>query len=272
MASQAVSDSGTKYSMKLGAGAQEKIGVTHSNIADETAVNVFSSKMYTLDTSLGEAGKPAGTYNRVGNYTNTNDLGDYNVVTTFHLELQRNNTGYFLSYTENGRTTTQKFYHGDDGDELTKLDPNNIYVGFFASRSVDVTFSNIRLTTIAPTDDAAAEDRPLSYVTPSYTVESSGIANSADYDFVYYGNADGTLNVMRGEEVIYNGAVRAGVKLHVPVTLNAGDNAFDITMTPDADYYPSKYERLSSYEAAGFTHVVNYTVSAKDIVYVESHK
>ena len=268
MTKRAVSDSGTKYSMKLGAGAQEKIGVTPSNIADETAVNVFSSKMYTLDTCLGEANMPAGTYNRVGAYTNTNDLGDYNAVTTFHLELQRNNTGYFLSYTENGKTTTQKFYHGDDGNELTKLDPNNIYIGFFASRSVDVTFSNIRLTTIAPADDAAAEDRPLSYVTPSYTVESSKIANSADYDFVYYGNADGTLNVKRGEEVIYNGAVRAGVKLHVPVTLNAGDNAFGITMTPAADYYPSKYERLSSYDAAVFTHVVNYTVSAKDIVYV----
>ena len=265
---QKVSDAGDKYSMKLGVGAQEKIGVTHANIADDSAVNVFSTNMYALDTSVAQADMGSGTYNRVGAYTNTNDLGDFNPVTTFHLEIQRNNTGYFITYTEGGKSVTKKFYHGDEGDELTKLDPNNIYVGFFASRSCDVTFSNINLTTIAPQEDVAAEVRPITYVTPSYTVESAKIANDENYDLVYYGNADGTLIILRGTEEIYNGSVKANTKLHVPVVLKAGDNSFMLYVTPEDTYQPSKYERLSSYDMATLRLTVNFAKSSKEIVYV----
>ena len=61
------------------------------------------------------------------------DITDVNPQTTFHMTIQRNNTGYFLSYTNaaTGETVTNKYYHGDNGDELTRLDENNIYVGFY---------------------------------------------------------------------------------------------------------------------------------------------
>ena len=93
--------------------------------------------MTTLETSAANSGNGAGTYNIVGKYTNSaeavKDITDLNVQTTFHMILQRNNTGYFLSYTnvETGETVTNKYYHGKDGDELTRLDAENIYVGFF---------------------------------------------------------------------------------------------------------------------------------------------
>ncbi|MCM1327791.1 MAG: pectinesterase family protein, partial [Bacteroidales bacterium] len=124
---QMVADSGTKYTMKLGIGAQEKTGVTPENLSgmeDGSAVSQFNTQMHTLETAAAttffdEARNeylPAGTYNIVGNfdveyeskkssedsitaaeaYSNTNS----GTQTTFHMTLQRNNTGYFLSYTD----------------------------------------------------------------------------------------------------------------------------------------------------------------------------
>lgn len=277
---QEVSDSGDKYTMKLGVGSQEKIGVTKENIANETTVNEFSSIMTTLETYCPKNNLGAGTYNIAGNYTNEGvDMGDVNLTTTFHLTIQRNNTGYFLSYTDkDGNTVTKKYYHGDDGDELTKLDENNIYIGFFASRNAKINVKNVQLTTIKPEADAPAEERPVSYVTPNYTIESAKNANSSDYDLVYYGNAAGTLTIKndKGEVLktsdglyeVKNLQVDANTKIHTKATLAAGDNKFTITFTPNADYQPSKYERLSSYESKEFTFTVTYKASSLNNLYI----
>ena len=120
-----VSDAGDKYTMKLGVGSQEKIGVTPENLAADTVVDDFQTAMRTLETSAVASGQGAGTYNMVGGYEAAlKDITDVNPQTTFHMTIQRNNTGYFLSYTNaaTGETVTNKYYHGDNGDELTRLD------------------------------------------------------------------------------------------------------------------------------------------------------
>lgn len=270
-AAGAVSDAGDKYTMKLGVGSQEKIGVTPQNIASGTTVNEFQSAMTTLETSCPVKGLPAGTYNIAGGYTNTGvDMGDVDTKAVFHLTIQRNNTGYFVSYTdENGVTTTNKYYHGEEGDELTKLDENNIYVGFFASRNARVKLENVSLTTIKPENDAPAEERPISYVTPNYTIESAATANKADYDMVYYGNADGTLTISKGGQKLVDGVrVAAKEKYHAAVTLEKGANTFEVEFTPDADFKPSRYELLSSYETKKFAFTVNYRTSTLQNLYI----
>ena len=271
-ANNQVSDSGSKYTMKLGVGSQEKIGVTPENVADGTSANQLKSTMTTLETSVPTAGMPAGTYNVVGGYSNQGvDMGDFNTKTTFHLEIRRDNTGYAVSYTdENGTTTTKQYYHGDDGDELTKLDENNIYVGFFASREAKITIKNIELTTSNPATDAPAAERPITYVTPNYSMESSKTANTADYELVYYGNADGTLTIKNsaGQTIADNVHVDAKTKFRVNTTLNKGDNTFVVEFVPDADYQPSKYERLSSYDAVKFNFTVTYNVSSLKNIYI----
>ena len=272
VANNQVSDSGSKYTMKLGVGSQEKIGVTPENVADGTSANQLKSTMTTLETSVPVAGMPAGTYNVVGGYSNQGvDMGDFNPKTTFHLEIRRDNTGYAVSYTdENGTTTTKQYYHGDDGDELTKLDENNIYVGFFASREAKVTIKNIELTTSNPATDAPAEERPITYVTPNYSMESSKTANTADYELVYYGNADGTLTIRNsaGQTVVDGVHVDAKTKFRANTTLNKGDNTFVVEFAPDADYQPSKYERLSNYDAVKFNFTVTYNVSSLKNIYI----
>ena len=52
-----VSDAGDKYTMKLGVGSQEKIGVTPENLAADTVVDDFQTAMRTLETSAVASGR-----------------------------------------------------------------------------------------------------------------------------------------------------------------------------------------------------------------------
>lgn len=268
-----VSDAGDKYTMKLGVGSQEKIGVTPENLAADTVVDDFQTAMRTLETSAVASGQGAGTYNMVGGYEAAlKDITDVNPQTTFHMTIQRNNTGYFLSYTNvaTGETVTNKYYHGDNGDELTRLDENNIYVGFYASRSAKVSFSNMSLTTVAPENDAPAEARPITYVTPNFSIESAKVANNANYEMVYYGNADGVLSITnsKGEAVVSGQHVDAKTKFRVNTVLEQGGNTFAVEFTPDADYKPAKYSLLSSYDTVKFDFTVTYNVKDRSYIYV----
>jgi len=252
-----------KVSMKLGVGSQEKIGVTAENLAEFDANNTavinehFASTTTTLESSCGAQG--AGTYNIVGNYKGTEPTGTVgNTVTEFKFTIQKNNTGYFVSYTDaEGNTTTQKYY---DTEALSQIEKDSVCLGFFASRNADVTFKDITFTTIAPQEDAPAEERPVTLVTPNFAITSATVANSADYELVYVGNADGTLVIKNnaGKVLLKNTEVKANEKVTLDVKLALGNNTYKITFTPDADYVPGEYQKLSSYEAVSFKHVVNY--------------
>ena len=255
--------SAAKVSMKLGVGSQEKVGVTAENLADFDANNTavinefFSSTTTTLESSCGTSG--AGTYNIVGNYKGTEPTGTVdNTVTEFKFTIQKNNTGYFVSYTDaEGNTTTQKYY---DTEALSQIEKDSVCLGFFASRNADVTFKDITFTTIAPEDDAPAEERPVTLVTPNFAITSATVSNSADYELVYVGNADGTLVIKNalGKVLLKNTEVKANEKVTLDVKLALGNNKYKVTFTPDADYVPGEYQKLSSYEAVSFEHVVNY--------------
>ena len=267
---------GSKYSMYLGVGAQEKIGVTPENIASGNPVAAgFTSTMLPLDMTPVAAGLDAGSYNIVGNATNQSALDAKATtlaqLTTFHLEIQRNNTGYFLTYkdAEGNTVMTQKFYHGNNGDALTQIDPDNIYVGFFASRNAVISIDNVQLTTIHPSDDAPAEERPITLVTPNYTIESSKTANSADYELVFYANADGELTIEGPNGTVVSGEpVAANSKRRFSVTLDAGRNDFKVTFTPDPNYVPGEYSKLESYDPVTINFSVTYKVNPGDIIYI----
>ena len=111
-----VSNHGNEIMMRLGVGAQEKKGVTPENIAENLELrdmSLFSSCMTPLDISQAEYG--AGSYNLVGNFTNTEAPPGTieEPLTSFDLCIEKNNTGYFVSYTDAaGKVVTI----GDYGD------------------------------------------------------------------------------------------------------------------------------------------------------------
>ena len=95
--------SANKISMKLGLGAISRLGVTADDVAaikngTITMPAGYVSETTTLET--GAAAKGPGTYNLVGNWNKkaepTGSLE--NPLTHFRLQIQRNNTGYYLRY------------------------------------------------------------------------------------------------------------------------------------------------------------------------------
>ncbi len=232
---------GNKYSMKLGLGVIEKIGVTKDNLAkleaSDTATiqNEFKTSTLTLDNTPEKLGYGAGTYNIVGNATTAVE-GTVAELTEFILEIQKNNTGYFVTYYDaEGNVINQIKYY--DTEALSMVDDENVYVGFFAARNARATFSDVVLTTISPEDDAPAEEKPITKIEPTLTIQSADVANTENYTLAIIPNVDGTATIKLGDKVVASDLVlEGGVKLEKEITLpNADKNVIVVEFTPDPD-------------------------------------
>ncbi len=263
-----IADTGDKITMKLGVGAQEKTGVTPDNITPAKTLadmSVFSSVMTALDVSCAPLGP--GTYNIVGNASNAPDGTVDSALTDFILRIEKNNTGYFVSYiAPDGAVSTRKYY---DPAALSHLNEHAVYVGFFAARNADVTFTDISFTTSDPAADAPAEERATELIAPQYSVVSAPVANREQYTLEFFANADGSLAVTdAGGAEVFAGAVKANEKAYIPVTLAPGNNTFNLTMTPDGTYRPGEFSALSSYEPVSLGFEVSFAVNQAEQVTV----
>ena len=267
--------SANKISMKLGLGAISRLGVTADDVAAIKKGTITMPAGYVSETTTletGAAAKGPGTYNLVGNWNKkaepTGSLE--NPLTDFRLQIQRNNTGYYLRYLDKDNKVIKEVrYYDLERNSLTQIDKDNIYVGFFASRNARITVSNIDLKTITPADDEKAEEREIEYVYPINTIESPAFSNSADYNLVYYGNADGTLVVRdeNGKEVL-NKEFKALTKETVALKLNNGKNAFTINFIPDKEYKPGEFKLMTSYDPVTINHTVEYKTVENNNIYV----
>ena len=251
--------SATKVSQKIGLASQEKTGVTKDNIAaieanDTATVQAnFKSTSYPLEQRYPEA------KNIIGNSTNTPaDAGD---ITEMYLTIQKNNTGYFVTYesADGSYSTTKKYY---DTEALERIDSDYVYAGFFASRNATATFSDITFTTIDPKEDAPAEERPIEKVAVNTYVQSATATGSADYEFLFSANCDGTLSIedAKGEVIVSDVEVKADTLVKpASVTLNKGKNEYKINFTPAEGYKPNgEYSAMESYETVVIDHTVTY--------------
>ena len=251
--------SATKVSQKIGLASQEKTGVTKDNIAaieanDTATVQAnFKSTSYPLEQRYPEA------KNIIGNSTNTPvDAGD---ITEMYLTIQKNNTGYFVTYesADGSYSTTKKYY---DTEALERIDSDYVYAGFFASRNATATFSDITFTTIDPKEDAPAEERPIEKVSVNTYVQSATATGSADYEFLFSANCDGTLSIedANGEVIVSDVEVKADTLVKpASVTLNKGKNEYKINFTPAEGYKPNgEYSAMESYETVVIDHTVTY--------------
>ena len=264
-----------KISMKLGLGAISRLGVTADDVAGIKNGTItmpagYVSATTTLET--GAATKGPGTYNLVGNWNEKAEpAGNLeNQLTDFRLQIQRNNTGYYLRYLDKDNKVIKEVrYYDLERNSLTQIDKDNIYVGFFASRNARITVSNIDLKTINPADDEKAEEREIEYVYPINTIESPAFSNSANYNLVYYGNADGTLVVkdQNGKEVL-NKEFKALTKETAALKLNNGKNAFTINFIPDKEYKPGEFKLMTSYDPVIINHIVEYKTVENNNIYV----
>ena len=251
--------SATKVSQKIGLASQEKTGVTKDNIAaieanDTATIQAnFKSTSYPLEQRYPEA------KNIIGNSTNT--PADAGNITEMYLTIQKNNTGYFVTYesADGSYSTTKKYY---DTEALERIDSDYVYAGFFASRNATATFSDITFTTIDPKEDAPAEERPIEKVAVNTYVQSATATGSADYEFLFSANCDGTLSIedAKGEVIVSDVEVKADTLVKpASVTLNKGKNEYKINFTPAEGYKPNgEYSAMESYETVVIDHTVTY--------------
>ena len=248
-----------KVSQKIGIASQEKKGLTKDNIAaieanDTETVKQFQSAMYPLEQRYAQ------NVNVIGNAVKPVDATIENPVTEMYLTIQKNNTGYFVSYesVDGTYSTTKKYY---DTETLSQLDSDNVYVGFFTSRYAQATFSDVTFTTINPSDDAPAEEKPIEELVTNAAFNSKTATGTSDYEFRFTANCDGVLSIWDSEDnaIATDIAVAANTVVKpATTTLNVGKNSFRYVFTPDAGYIPEKDMVMSSYEPIEGTFTVTY--------------
>ena len=274
-------DVGVKYDLRLGVGTTAKLGITPDNLSklesndSATILSVANGVTYPLDISIAN-NNINGKYNTVGNCSEPNKLetAGYATIretTDFILEIQRNNTGYFITYydADGNILGQQKNY---DPKALSQLDTENVYVGFFAARNARATFTIEELSTIDPSEDAPAEEIPVTYVTPTLSAVSANNATVPEYTLSLLSNVSGTVRIQMHETVIYEAMpIEAGVRLDIPVELPyLAEVDFRFWLTPDPEQDLGENVELSSTNTVAADHQVNYNVRFNDldVIYV----
>ncbi len=256
---------GTKYTMKLGIGAISKTGIDQS-IIDRTALGetglivgqngYLKSVTHTLEWRAARDNRPTGSYNIIGNYDTTSNIPEGNIsdylVTELILEIEKNNTGYFISYYDkNGELVrTIKNY---EPDALQKFDEDFVYVGMFTSRNANITFTDISLTTRDAATDAPAEERPITQIIPSLTVTSPDSSTSTSYEVIADTNLNGTIDIrFNGRELVTGDPVIGGQRYTKVIDISNGrygiadPNSLEVVFNPDPNQKLPEFTALSS--------------------------
>ena len=241
-----ISETGTKYSMRLGLGMLSKLGRTPDT---QTPILGYT---WPLETSaVFNTVEDASSYNIIGNNTNRATLNKtaatIQELTDFILEIQKNNTGYFITYyDEDGSIIGQ--YKDYDPQALTQLDKDYVYVGFFAARRARATFSDMALTVVDPAADASAEEKPVTRITPALSIVSGANANSEAYTLSYVTNVYGMAEIrLDGESIARNIPVHPEIRNDYLLTLpHQGEIPVEIILTPDEKKLPGEDAVLTS--------------------------
>lgn len=264
------SSEGVKYSMKLGLGVLSKLGITKENLPllekndTNTVLSVANGFTYPLAMAAAKKNLAAGNYNIVGNTSDENKLTSAGIesienLTDFVIEIQRNNTGYFITYydTQGNILGQQKNYAPN---ALSVLDSENVYVGFFAARNARATFTIQELSTIDPKDDVPAESKPTTTVDPSVTINSSSVTTKSDYTISIHANVSGTAKISINGTVVEESAnVIGGTRFDLPVKLTkTGKNNIDVIFTPDPKQDLGEDKVLGSTDPISLSASVDY--------------
>jgi hypothetical protein len=262
---------GTNYTMRLGLGTRTITGVPQGQPELAPPTGSVSTVTSTFETSAGEQGKEAGSYNIMGNgsgnlFPATDDL------TTFHLEMKKTNTGLEAYYYDpkTGEELASEIMY--DWEKLYGSDSDHVYLGFAAARNMTIKVTDIDLTYTDPATDPPAKERPNRVIEPVYTVTSREQTGSAAHELRFRANADGLLTIKTAAGTLLDGAeainVSANREAVFTTTLTPGENDFIFSFTPDPNFPPEDYTVMADYDTREIKHSVHYAPPSYMTVYV----
>ncbi len=283
---EVVTDGGIKYTMKLGLGIVGKTGATKENLSllekgdTNTIANMTNTGYFTdtLEWGAGYSGAEGGReYNIIGNRANTDNLEGLpqdvknHMITEMILEIDKNNTGYFISYYSlDGQLLCQKKLYG--ADAMNQLDEDYVYAGFFASRNARATFSDVYFSTRLASEDAPPEERPITKIEPTVTVSSGNASTKADYTVIVNANVGGNMKLLvNGKTIVENIYIQADERHTQVVQLDRfGENNVRVEFTPDPDQELPPYTELASIRDVIVNHAVMYNLGNyhRKVIYV----
>lgn len=165
---------------------------------------------------------------------------------TYKLTMKKTNTGYLVNV-DNG---TEKIYYRPK--QLEVINPNKVYVGFFTARVASITVSDISIKTSNAATDPPRVPEPPKPVAPALTVLSRTSSSCPSYDLKVSSNVKGALVIKQAGSTIYTRAIDAANALVKNTTLSAGNNTFDITLTPADDALVTSKDPVTIHHAVAY--------------------
>lgn len=261
------------YTMKLGLGTRTVTGIfNNSPVAGSVKIANHSFESYAKDHEL--AGT---TYNVLGNRSNPNAEEDldqvvpgFEMLTTFDIRMQKTNTGFICTYYgPEGQILGQETMY--DWEDLFIQEENHLSVGFLASRNMTITVSQMTMTYSNPAEDEAADERPITLITPEQKITSSQTTGTSSYDFTFTANADGVVSVRNTATMatlFENQPVVANEVFSYQLALNEGENPLEATFVPNPDFIPGEYQAMENSETQVLKQTVHYKEQVLNTIYV----
>lgn len=193
----------------------------------------------------------------------------------YRLTLERVNGGYKATcYDYQTEDTQVRAFYPVDGEILTTIDPDNIYVGFFVARLAEIDVENVEFSMSDPSTDITTTIKNVAKVTPRLSVSSSNYSTETLYNLVVKpsNKSGGYVTIKQDNTVIVKDAFVSKGSNVFPTNINSqGETTFRIYYTPNIVSETSiNYEELTSTDESSqiftVTHKGDFNSTA-DVIY-----
>lgn len=155
---------------------------------------------------------------------------------TYEFTLRRSNTGFHSSWQREDGEVMEVIHY--DPDMLLTQNAESFYLGVFAARDIAVTASDLEFSTIAPEDDAPAQEAPAQLVAPRLSADVSSTTPDREIEVPLVANVHGEAVILDddGEPAADPAPLEPGVRAVFDLEgLQQGENRFTAVFTPDAE-------------------------------------
>lgn len=199
-------------------------------------------------------------------YPTLNERPDFPLMDgTYRISMEKNNNGFIIIITPPAEKGSTQEYFIPEPENLTVIEKEKYYVGFFAARSAEIVVSNISYSESNRADDAPWIEPLPEIITPEFAIVSPSTNSDDDYKLYARSNVEGYLSVKQNGVIVpgaeyvegtlitepSSSAVEPFTLFDIPVyPLEAGDNVFQVT------FHPKNSDEISNNSSISETFIV----------------